>query len=123
MNEVFYEIKEYKNNPTKKIQNLERKIEVLKDEINGENDFDHLDLSIDLRLRPDLRKKMTPEMKAERKRKQQNIVSKKNYHLTSSKIKKQNREKYGKTKITNQELRDKIKVLETELEQYKKKDV
>ena len=48
--------------------------------------FDHLDLSIDLRKRPDLRKKMTPEMKAERQRKQiKTIYEKKWFTIFKSK--------------------------------------
>ena len=51
--------------------------------------FDHLDLSIDLRKRPDLRKKMTPEMKAERQRKQIKTIYEKKYQ--------KDREKYIET--------------------------
>lgn len=62
---------------------------------NGEaEDFDHLDLTIDLRKRSDLRKKMTPEMKKERSKKIAENFNKKKYLENPDIFKDKSRDRY-----------------------------
>lgn len=94
----------------KKGENIEENKEEKEEEI--EENFDYLDLSIDLRKRPDLRKKMTPEMKIERRRKSQN------YRISTNKSK--NTKISEKTYIERlQNINNKLNEIEPEFQEVK----
>jgi hypothetical protein len=75
-------------------------------------EFDHLDLSIDLRNRHDLRKRMTAEMKEERRKKQAKEARKKIYKDSPTKFSESAKRSYAKRKQGIQTLENELKLLE-----------